>query len=160
MAELTRERISAMPRREARWYLPYDQWPAVDPAALGADHCTATCLRRCRRALAWPTPRNASIGWHGGGGSGSWRSTNPPYWRALQAERLTVGAVRSFAAHLAETNTPRSVAIQVDAVYKAAQGNDAGTRLGGTGSRPSKRGCIGRRPRLLQPGPSLPVSTT
>jgi integrase/recombinase XerD len=36
-------------------------------------------------------------------------------------ERLTIERVRPFAAHLAETNTPRSVAIQVDALYKAAR---------------------------------------
>jgi hypothetical protein len=37
------------------------------------------------------------------------------------AERLTKERVRAFADHLAETNIPRSVAIQVDALYKAAR---------------------------------------
>src|SRR5262249_12087248 len=37
------------------------------------------------------------------------------------AERLTVARVRAFVAHLAATNIPRSVAIQVDALYKAAR---------------------------------------
>jgi integrase/recombinase XerD len=43
---------------------------------------------------------------------------------ALEAspiERVTIGRIRSFAAHLAETNSPRSVAGSVDAVYKAAR---------------------------------------
>jgi integrase len=37
------------------------------------------------------------------------------------AERLSKERVRAFADHLAETNIPRSVAIQVDALYKAAR---------------------------------------
>jgi integrase len=37
------------------------------------------------------------------------------------AERLTKERVRAFATHLAETNIPRSVAIQIDALYKAAR---------------------------------------
>ena len=36
-------------------------------------------------------------------------------------ERLTIERVRPFVAHLAETNTPRSVASQVDALYHAAR---------------------------------------
>jgi integrase/recombinase XerD len=36
-------------------------------------------------------------------------------------ERLTLQRIRSFAAHLAETNTPRSVAAQVDTLYNAAR---------------------------------------
>jgi integrase len=37
------------------------------------------------------------------------------------AERITMARVRAFVAHLALTNTPYSVAIQVDALYKAAR---------------------------------------
>ena len=37
------------------------------------------------------------------------------------AERITLERVRRFAAHLAETNLPQSVAGQVDALYKAAR---------------------------------------
>jgi hypothetical protein len=36
-------------------------------------------------------------------------------------QRLTIERVRAFVAHLAATNTPRSVAIQVDALYKATR---------------------------------------
>ena len=71
--------------------------------------------------LAWPRPRSITICSHGGGSSGSWRSTNPPHWKSLRRERLTIERVRSFVAHLAETNTPQSVAAQVDALYKAAR---------------------------------------
>jgi len=37
------------------------------------------------------------------------------------AERLTKERVRAFASHLSKTNIPRSVAIQIDAFYKAAR---------------------------------------
>jgi hypothetical protein len=37
------------------------------------------------------------------------------------AERVTNARVRRFADHLAETNTPHSVAIQMDALYGAAR---------------------------------------
>jgi integrase len=37
------------------------------------------------------------------------------------AERLTKERVRAFASHLSKTNIPRSVAIQIDALYKAAR---------------------------------------
>ena len=37
------------------------------------------------------------------------------------AERLTIERVRAYVSHLAETNTPQSVAIQVDALYQTAR---------------------------------------
>ena len=36
-------------------------------------------------------------------------------------ERLTKERVQAFASHLAKTNIPRSVAIQIDALYKSAR---------------------------------------
>ena len=51
----------------------------------------------------------------------------PWRWNVAPAERLTIERIRQFVCHLAETNTPRSVAIQVDALYKAARVDDAGT---------------------------------
>ena len=37
------------------------------------------------------------------------------------ARRLTIERIRAFVSHLAATNKPRSVAIQIDALYKAAR---------------------------------------
>jgi integrase len=37
------------------------------------------------------------------------------------AQRLTIARIRAFASHLGATNTPRSVAIQIDALYKATR---------------------------------------
>jgi hypothetical protein len=36
-------------------------------------------------------------------------------------QRLTIERIRAFASHLGATNTPRSVAIQIDALYKATR---------------------------------------
>ena len=46
---------------------------------------------------------------------------DPKALKLAASERLTMERVRRFAVHLAETNIPRSVAIQVDALYKAAR---------------------------------------
>jgi hypothetical protein len=45
----------------------------------------------------------------------------PPALEIAPHERLTIERVRRFATHLAETNTPVSVAAHVDALYKAAR---------------------------------------
>ena len=37
------------------------------------------------------------------------------------SQRLTIERIRAFASHLGATNTPRSVAIQIDALYKATR---------------------------------------
>ena len=99
-----------------RLHLPYGQWPAADrllwERAMGSDDPFAEAP-----VLAWPRPRSTPICSHGGGSSGSWRSTNPLHWTSLPAERLTIERVRAFVAHLAETNTPLSVAIQMSALY-------------------------------------------
>jgi integrase len=47
--------------------------------------------------------------------------TDPTALEIAPAERLTRQCVRRFAAHLAETNTPHSVASQTDALYGAAR---------------------------------------
>ena len=110
-----------MPGPKPRLHLPYGQWPAADrllwERAMGSDDI----LSPMQPVLAWPRPRSMTICSHGGGSSGSWRSTSPPHWRSLPTERLTIERVRPFVAHLAETNIPQSVATQVDALYKAAR---------------------------------------
>jgi integrase len=45
----------------------------------------------------------------------------PAALEVAPTERLTIERVRPFVAHLAETNIPRSVAIQVDMLYQAAR---------------------------------------
>src|SRR5262249_56807150 len=47
--------------------------------------------------------------------------TEPTGLEIAPVERVTIERVRRFADHLAETNTPHSVAIQMDALYGAAR---------------------------------------
>ena len=47
--------------------------------------------------------------------------TEPEALEIAPPERLTNERVRQFAKHLAETNTPHSVAIQMDSLYGAAR---------------------------------------
>jgi len=104
----------------ARLHLPFDQWPLADrllweqatndsdpfSEAAGARLAVRSkhqYLFAWRRFLGFVLIKDRSA------------LTLPP------AERLTKERVRAFAHHLAETNIPRSVAIQVDALYKAAR---------------------------------------
>jgi integrase/recombinase XerD len=104
-----------------RLHLPYRQWPAADRSlwerAMGSDddpfaqaagarltkasqHCYLFAWRRFLGFLAIHEPTALD---------------------EAPAERLTIERVRAFRAHLAETNTPLSVAAVVDGVYKAAR---------------------------------------
>jgi hypothetical protein len=47
--------------------------------------------------------------------------TNPDALKKKPFDRLTRKRVRKFAEHLSETNTPHSVAIQIDSLYGAAR---------------------------------------
>jgi hypothetical protein len=58
--------------------------------------------------LATPRPRKICI-------------HEPTALDVLPSVRLTIGRVRLFATHLAETNAPRSVASQVAALYQTAR---------------------------------------
>src|SRR5258706_13014509 len=107
-------------KRRARLHLPFDQWPSADrllweqatndrdpfSEAAGARLAVRSkhqYLFAWRRFLGFVLIKDRSA------------LALPP------AERLTKELVRAFADHLAETNIPRSVAIQVDALYKAAR---------------------------------------
>jgi hypothetical protein len=105
---------------KARLHLPFDQWPSAD-------------------RLLWERATDDSDPFGDAAGARLAARSQHQYlfaWRRflgfLQikdesalalplAERLTKDRVRAFADHLAETNIPRSVAIQVDALYKCAR---------------------------------------
>jgi integrase len=107
-------------KRNSRLHLPFDRWPQadrqlweqatndIDPfseaaGARLADRSKHQYLFAWRRFLGFLLIEDKSA-------------------LALPAaERLTKERVRAFANHLAGTNIPRSVAIQVDALYKAAR---------------------------------------
>jgi integrase/recombinase XerD len=104
----------------ASLHLPFDQWPFAD-------------------RLLWEQATNNSDPFSEAAGARLAERSKHQYlfaWRRFlgfvllndgsalalpPAGRLTKERVRAFADHLAETNIPRSVAIQIDALYKAAR---------------------------------------
>ena len=107
-------------KSRARLHLPLDQWPLADrllweQATNDSDPFSEAAGAR----LAARSKHQYLFAWRRFLGfvlikDGSALALSP-------AERLTKKRVRAFAEHLAETNIPRSVAIQVDALYKAAR---------------------------------------
>jgi integrase/recombinase XerD len=105
---------------QPRLHLPFAHWPLADRRlwqdavqdddpfsdAPGAQLAKTTLHRLCmgwRRFLGFLTIAEAMA------------------LEIAPAERVTIERVRRFADHLAETNTPHSVAIQIDALYGAAR---------------------------------------
>jgi len=109
-----------MPGREPRLHLPYGRWPPADrllwERAMGSDDPFAD---GAGARLAKASQHVYLSAWRRF--LGFLAIHEPTALEVAPIERLTIERVRPFAAHLAETNTPRSVAIQVDALYKAAR---------------------------------------
>jgi integrase/recombinase XerD len=104
-----------------RLHLPFGQWPAADQrlwlrAMVGDDDpfCAAPGAR-----LAPSTRQKYMFAWRRF--LGFLAISEPSALAADPAERLTIERVRSYVSHLAETNVPQSVAIQVDALYQTAR---------------------------------------
>jgi hypothetical protein len=109
-----------MPGPKPRLSLPFADWPEVD-------------------RQMWSDAINDDDPFTGGGGARLAKSTQHKYWMgwrrflgfltivepyALEVappKRLTTERVRRFVEHLRETNTPHSVAIQMDSLYGAAR---------------------------------------
>ena len=110
-----------MPGPEPRLHLPYAQWPAADrllwERAMGSDDDPFADAAGARLAKA--SQHDYLFAWRRF--LGFLAIHEPTALELAPAERLTIERVRPFVAHLAETNIPRSVAGQVDAVYKAAR---------------------------------------
>jgi integrase/recombinase XerD len=105
----------------ARLHLPYEQWPEADrrlwAAALDGNDdpfCDAPGAR-----LADATRQKLLFGWRRF--LGFLAISELAGLEADPAERLTIERVRSYVAHLAETNTPKSVAARIDDLYQAAR---------------------------------------
>ena len=104
-----------------RLHLPFGQWPAADQRlwenAMDSNDdpfCDAPGAR-----LAQSTRQKYMFAWRRFLGFLAIRE--PLALEADPAERLTIERVRAYVSHLAETNTPQSVAIQVDALYQTAR---------------------------------------
>jgi integrase/recombinase XerD len=104
-----------------RLHLPFGQWPEAD-RRLWADamdsnddpFCDAPGAR-----LAHATRQKSWFAWRRF--LGFLAISEPLALEADPAERLAIERVRSYVSHLAETNKPQSVAIQIDALYQTAR---------------------------------------
>ena len=109
-----------MPGRPPRLHLLYARWPAADQnlwqrAMSGDDPFGDAAGAR----LAKTTNRQYQTAWRRF--LGFLTIEEPTALEIAPAQRLTIDRIRAFASHLGATNTPRSVAIQIDALYKAAR---------------------------------------
>jgi hypothetical protein len=103
-----------------RLHLPFVHWPAADRrlwqrAAQSGDPFSDAAGAQ----LAKTTLHRLLMGWRRF--LGFLAMTEATALEIAPAERLTIERVRRFADHLAETNTPHSIASQVDALYGAAR---------------------------------------
>jgi integrase len=106
--------------RKPRLLLPYAQWPSTDrllwECAMGSDDPFAEAGRA---RLAPTSQQNYLTEWRRF--LGFLAINDPPALELAPMQRLSVERVRSFVAHLAETNIPRSVASHVGALYQAVR---------------------------------------
>lgn len=104
-----------------RLHLPYGDWPAADRSlwerAMGSDD--DPFAQATGAHLSKASQRCYLFAWRRF--LGFLAIHEPTALDEAPAERLTIERVRAFRAHLAETNTPLSVADVVDGVYKAAR---------------------------------------
>jgi integrase/recombinase XerD len=109
-----------MPGPQPRLHLPYDQWPQIDRGLWARAIESADPFGDAPGGrLAKTSQHQYLFGWRRF--LGFLANEEPAALKEVPHQRLTIERVRSFVAHLAETNTPHSVAIQVDALYKAAR---------------------------------------
>jgi hypothetical protein len=105
---------------EARLHLAYDEWPPADRLRWERTFAEDDPFGDAAGArLAKSSRHQYLMGWRRF--LGFLAIEEPAALELSPEQRLNPSRVRSFARHLAETNTPQSVAIQVDALYKAAR---------------------------------------
>lgn len=110
-----------MPGPQARLHLPFSQWPLVDKL-LWQQAMTEhedPFNDAAGAHLAESSRRQYLYGWRRF--LGFLTLVEPAALEIAPADRLTKECVKRFVCHLKESNTPHSVAIQVDALYKAAR---------------------------------------
>ena len=109
-----------MPGPKPKLHLPFADWPEIDKriwnSAIANDDpfSDGPGGRLAKRTL-----HKYWMGWRRF--LGFLMVTEPDVLDASPLERLTKERVRRFAEHLAQTNTPHSVAIQMDSLYGAAR---------------------------------------
>jgi integrase len=104
-----------------RLHLPYGEWPPEDQrlweGAVGGNDDPFAGGAGAHLSAA--SQKYYLFGWRRW--LGFLALDEPTALESTPAERITLERLRRFAAHLAETNLPQSVAGQVDAFYKAAR---------------------------------------
>src|SRR5262245_55728851 len=110
-----------MPGPQPRLHLPFGEWPPADKRIWQeamTDH--ADPFHGTAGAhLSERSRRQYQYGWRRF--LGFLTLDEPAALAIAPAERLTKERVKRFVDHLKESNTPRSVAIQLDMLYKAAR---------------------------------------
>ena len=106
--------------RQPRLQLPFAQWPDADQCLWGrAMNIDDPFGNAARQQLAKATLQNYLLAWRRF--LGLLAFVEPSALDATPSERLTVERVRVLVHHLAETNTPRSVAAQIGRLYTVAR---------------------------------------
>src|SRR5262249_38774316 len=109
-----------MPGPRPQLHLPFGQWPEADKAlwrqAIADDDPFGNAAGA---RLAKTTLHTRLMAWRRF--LGFLAKSEPDVLNIDPRERLTVQRVQPFTRHLAETNTPYSVACQIDALYGAAR---------------------------------------
>ncbi len=109
-----------MPEPKPRLHLPFADWPEADKQMWNGaldnddpfDNAPGARLSKTTLHKYW-------MGWRRF--LGFLKLTEPAVLEASPLERVTKERVRRFAEHLAQTNLPHSVAIQVESLYGAAR---------------------------------------
>jgi integrase/recombinase XerD len=105
---------------QPRLHLPYARWSAVDKRLWGrAMSSNDPFGNAAGRQLAKATQQNYLLTWRRF--LGLLAFVEPTALDATPPERLTIEHVRVLVHHLAETNTPRSVAAQIGRLYAVAR---------------------------------------
>lgn len=109
-----------MPRSQQRLHMPYAEWPSGDRALWAIiAHESDPFSDNQRNQLAPASWKQYFFAWRRFLG---YLALHEPSAINIPApDRFIPTRIRAYVAHLAETNTPRSVAIQTDALYKAAR---------------------------------------
>jgi integrase/recombinase XerD len=109
-----------MPGRAARLHLPYSRWPQADQILwTRAVESNDPFDEAPGGRLAKSSQQLYCFGWRRF--LGFLAIEEPAALDEAPRERISLDRVRRFATHLGKTNKPRSVAAQVDALYKAAR---------------------------------------
>jgi integrase len=107
-----------MPGPKPKLHMPFAEWPEIDrrlwSAAVDSDDPFNVAARLAERTL-----HKRWMGWRRF--LGFVANFEPAILKKSPQQRLTAERLRRFVEHLRETNTPHSVAIQVDSLYGAAQ---------------------------------------